>query len=344
MSYSDIRQDVLTTMGFFWSRLFQNAGFVEAFTKVLSIHLADLERMTEELPAYLSREDIPVFDEQEVHLFEFNEENLEQQVYDYGASGLTYDDAGLLFGQEFSGEPVWAYPITQALSPMYLASDITDDAMIWNRGIDYVVQDGHVIFRTDPLDLDGVARRAVLTEDGKSVFKFFMWGYKTQRDYNAVQDIYGAVAGVAANSSDVYKKAVNIAWDLRTEGASVQNINRVFALAADVDYVEQAGQVEDIFPEGDRICVLTENAVYTAPIGTETVVSVGAQIEVGERIFDAFSIEHSSETISFSYFEALLLDPGFLGMDYSTPLLIPNTMVTVEKIHDPDWTYVEHTD
>ena len=150
------------------------------------------------------------------------------------------------------------------------------------------------------------------------------------------------VAGVAAASSKVYKEAVNIAWDLRTEGASVQNIKRLLSLASDVDYVGQAGQIEDIFPEGDRICVQTENALYTAPIGTEVLFPIGSSLSIGEVIFDTFILRQSSEDVDFTDFEALLLDFGFLGLNYSSSLLIPNATVTVSKRHGSGWTYVEH--
>ena len=341
MSYTQINQDILKTLGYFWLRIFENAEYVESFSRTLAIHLSDLERVSAALPEYMARGELPVFDDQELHLFRFQEAALDRDAHKYG-DGLEYGTPGAIFGQQLQLLDRWSYPIAVDLSPAYLASDFSAEGEIWQRDIDYTVADGRIVFREDPLLLSQVVKLPQLAADGTTTFDFFLWGFKTDRDYQAVKDFYGVVAGVAAASSKVYKEAVNIAWDLRTEGASVQNIKRLLSLASDVDYVGQAGQIEDIFPEGDRICVQTENALYTAPIGTEVLFPIGSSLSIGEVIFDTFILRQSSEDVDFTDFEALLLDFGFLGLNYSSSLLIPNATVTVSKRHGSGWTYVEH--
>jgi hypothetical protein len=342
MSYSTTKQDVLKTLGYFWLRVFKNAEYIDSFTKTLSIHLTDLERVSEELPEYLSRAEIPVFDVQEVHLFQFDEADLLTDAHVFGESGLVYGEPGVTYGQQLVELEEWSYAIDPDLSPAYLAVGLFEDVEIWQRDVDYRVENGRIVFREDPLQQPRIAKVPRQVAGGGTVFEFFMWGFKTERDFQAVKDFYGVIAGVAADSSEVYKEAVNIAWDLRTIGASVGNIKRLLSLASGVDYVDQAGTVEDIFPEGDKICIQTENAVYTAPVETTVLVSIGSQLSVGEIVFDAFAIRQSFEEVDFEDFEALLLDSGFLGLDYDSSLLISNAAVTVSKRHGSGWTYVEH--
>lgn len=340
MSYTQIKQDVLKTLGYFWLRLFQNTQFVESFTKTLSIHLADLERISDELPTYSARTEMPVFDDQEMHLFRFREADLDRAAHHFGDAELVYGDSGVVYGQQLQQLERWSYPIDVSLNPTYLAGGFAA-GNVWQRGIDYTIANGRIIFRQDPLTL-AIAKFPKAGIDGTTTFEFLLWGFKTERDYQAVKDFYGVVAGVAAESSEVYQQAVNIAWDLRTLGASIENIKRLFSLAAQVDYVDQAGTIEDIFPEGDRICVQTENSIFTAPIGTLVLVPVGTVLAVGDVIFDAFAIRQSTEDVDFADFEALLLGSGFLGLNYQSALLIPNATVTVSKHHGSGWTYVEY--
>lgn len=342
MSYVDVKLDVLKTLGYFWSRLFRNAEYVDSFSKTLAIHLADLERVSEELPEYLSRTEIPVFDVQEIHLFQFNEQDLDTDAHKYGEENLEFGDARVTYGQQLTRLEEWSYPIDSTLSPAYLSIGLFENVEIWQRGIDYRVENGRIIFREDPLQVAGISKAPQYDATSGTSFVFFMWGFKTERDFQAVKDFYGVVAGVAAANSEVYKQAVNIAWDLRTLGASTENIKRLLSLASGVDYVDRVGTVKDIFPEGDKICIQTEDVVYTAPVGTQVSVQIGDTLSVGELIFDAFAIRQSFEEVDFEDFEALSLDSGFLGINYLSSLLIPNATVTVSKRHGSGWTYVEH--
>lgn len=337
MSYAEIRQNILKTLGYFWTRIFQNADYIDGLSKALAIHLTDLEAAAEELPEHMSRLEIPSFGSRQLYLFRFSEADLEYTANHYG-DGLAYG-TDALYGQSLRTLEQWKYPCDATLAPMYLTAGFTSTT-VWQKDIDYTLEDGYIVFRQDPLQLTDVVKLAQQQDSGEVLFDFFLWGFSVSEDYRAVKDFYGVLAGITGDSSEVYRQAVNIAWNLRTQGATTENIERLLALATGVDYVEQAGTVQDIFAEADRICVETENAVYTAPLETQVLTAVGRAVAVGELIFNSFTIRHSHEDVDFVDFEALLLNSGFLGCNYGSSLLIPNAEVNVLKRHRPGWSYV----
>jgi hypothetical protein len=157
-----------------------------------------------------------------------------------------------------------------------------------------------------------------------------------EEDIQAVCNYFGTIAGICGESSDDLNTAVNIAWDLRVEGATVRNIHRMLALMTDTDYVDQTGTIQEIFEEGDKQCVLTENAVYTAPASANVLIPAGSTIQEGDFLFDTYIVKGGTELIDFEDFEALTLGPGLVGNVSPQGLLFENTLVDIVQEAHPD--------
>ena len=127
-----------------------------------------------------------------------------------------------------------------------------------------------------------------------------------------------------------------MAWDLRIEGATVRNVNRLLSLLTDVDHVHTAGAVKDIYTEGNKVCVRTDTAVYTAPTGTAVLVNIGDSIEASQIIFDAFVVRQGNEEIDFEDFEGVALGSSHLP-NLNGDLFFVNDLVPVTRIRHPDW-------
>ena len=338
MSYRDTRLKLAQALGFFWLRIFTDQEFVEGYVNSIAVEFWDLDRMVAELPDYQSRYLLPLKDVADARLFLFDEATLDRTQYVYGG-GLAYGTEGS-YGQQSAGAEGWSYAIDETLVPNFLTVGVLGNAKILTLNVDYTVADGRILFRDNPLEIAGLQILPVAA-DGETKIKFLLWGFKVERDLRAVQNFFGVIGGVVAASTRQYQAAVNIAWDLRVDGASKQNTNRVLCLITDTDYVAQAGQVQAVFIEGDRQCVATENAVYTAPLGATVLTVKGATLAVGDLIFDSYAVRYEKEEVDFADFGGLLLDKGLLGPGYLSGVFAGNTVVPVTKQHAPDWSYVE---
>lgn len=340
MHIIELKAKLLEVLGYFWLRLFNNETFVDAYTDALAVNFDFLETLVNELPEYQSRYTIPLKEIKNVYIFVFDENDLDTNAYHYGDGSLYGGTA--IYGKTLTALSEYVYPIATDLIPPYLSVSVLGDELVLQSGVDYEISEGKITFKNDPLTLANVVKRPLVNEDGELKYQFMLWSFQTEYDVYALRDFFGAVAGVCGESTQQYKDAVNLAWDLRVDGASKENILRVLSLAAGVDFVDQAGTVIDIYMEGDKVCVRTETAVYTAPININVLVSIGTSIEIGEIIFDAYSIRFGKEDVDFNDFGGLSLDDDFLERTYKETLFISNSQVDLTKRHAPDWSYVQH--
>lgn len=334
----EVKQQIIEILGYFWNRLFLDSDFVNAWSTSIAVPIDDLNKDFQTLPSYMSRYTIPVTDPQSIRLFVFDESQEDLQANRYGED-LVYDGAAVYGQENTSGDPR-RFPIDPDLEPRYLATSIKDPGDILELGVDYVLDDGWIVFLRDPEQLPSIQKKAVVGEDQQTYFQFLLWGFQIREDLNALCDYYGVMAGVCGPSDIWTKEAVNVAWDLRVDGASVRNVHRLLAVMTNTDYVYQAGKVKDIYTEGDRRCVATENAVYTAPLEAIPLVVVGETLQPDQIIFDTYSVHLGTEDIPGPDFDGLALGADYLPV-LGASILFPNVQVDITKTRNPGWYTVE---
>lgn len=331
MGYSDTRTQILNTLGFFWTNVFEDLEFTDNYATTLGIQYNDLNTIVENTPTVKARRDIPVFDIEDYRVFVFDERALDRDKYKYGDDGITYG-GGLLYGEQLAGElDEYSYPIDVDTIPLFMSATPFAGDDIMQLGVDYRIEGDRIIFKENPLDAPNVLKN-VVNEEGSTqqFFQFALWGFKTNVDRQNIQSFYGAIGGITGDSSEDYKEAMNIAWQLRVDGASVANLTKLLSLTTNVDYVDQQGQVLNIFNEGDGTCVETENAVYCAPLGTPLNTSISQTINEADIIFDTFAIYDNTSNIPFEDFEGLLLGAEFTT-DLKNAIYLPNEYVDMDQ-------------
>lgn len=336
MSYSQTLDKFRQALGVFWLEIFTDANWVAGWTKAMGVPFWNLDRMAADLPNYSSRYHVPLKDVEDVRIFIFSEADQDLAAHHYG-DGLKYGD-GAAYGQ--LNPSIYNYAIDPGLSPLFLAPTVFAPTAVWQRDIDYTIANGRIIFKRNPMNLPGVTMVPTGGMNG-TILRFLLWGFQTEKDLSAVQDFFGTVAGVIGPSTAQYQRAVRIAWDLRVDGVSQRNIQRLLCAITDVDYVDAAGTVRAIYVEGDRRCVLTENALYTAPLSVNLVVVHGQSLSAGQPISDAFSVRQGKEEVDFAEFGGLLLEDGLLGPGYRNGIFLENATVPVTRQHGAGWTEAE---
>jgi hypothetical protein len=333
-TFAEAKSDALETLGFFWNRVFLDSEFVDAQATTIAVNLQQLDEFTERMSQYLSRYKVPTKELKRHRLFIFNEANATTRKIQYGDDGLVYG-GGIFYGDD-TGEEVYVYPIDVGFDIEFLAVGISSPSTILRKGIDYNILDNTVHFFKNPTEIPGLTRKITLNTSGTPVFQFLLFGFEVAEDIKAACNYFGTIAGICGESSISLDNAVNIAWDLRVDGATVRNIQRMLALLTGTDYVDQTSVVQEIFEEGDRICVLTDVAVYTAPATASVLKVVGETINEGEFLFNTYSVKGGNELIDFTDFEAFTLGPGLVGEVSPQGLLFENNLVNIVQEAHPD--------
>lgn len=335
----EVKQQIIEILNYFWNRMFLDSDFVNAWATTIAVPIDDLNQDFNTFSDYMSRYTIPIKEPKSVKLFIFNEENEDRDAYRYGDTGLLYG-GGAIYGQQTTAIDPRRFPIEPGYEPRFLATSIKDPGDILEKGVDYEIEDGWITFLVDPLSLASIYKKATIGADQQTFFQFLLWGFQVKEDINALNDYYGIMAGVSGPSDIWTEAAVNVAWDLRVDGASVRNVQRLLAAMTHTDYVDQEGKVKDIYTEGDRICVATDNTVYTAPVEASPIVQKGDTLELDQVIFDTYSIHLGTEDIPGPDFDGLALGPEYLPV-LGASILFPNERVDVTKTRNPGWYTVE---
>jgi hypothetical protein len=308
---------------------------VRAWATSISVPIDDLNDDFLGLGDYFSRYTIPIKEPRSIRLFIFDEEFEDRSAYHYGDEGLVYGNS-VLYGQEIGPLDNRRFPISPGFEPQFLSTSINDPGNILQRGVDYEIEDNWITFLTNPNDLSSVQKKAKTGADQQTYFQFLLWGSQLQEDLEALCNYFGVMAKICGPSTVWTKELINVAWDLRVDGASVRNVQRALAVLTNTDYVGAPGKVEDIYTEGDRICVQTDNQIYTAPVEARPIVEVGDTIQADQIIFDTFSIHLATEDVPGPDFDGLSLGPEYMAA-LGSSILFPNSRVDIEKIRHPGW-------
>jgi len=335
MTFLNTKEEVTKALGYFWHTLFLDSNFTDAYISSVAVPLSQLASEVKELPDYMSRKLVPENIDHVVRLFIFDETTEDTAAYHYGDEGLTYGD-GAVYGKDRVGNTNRRFQIDPAFTPAFLTADLLSPGSVWRMGQDYSIENGWIRFFEDPLDIPGLDKRTKVDSDGQVFYTFFLWGFQVTEDIKALNKFFGNMVGYCGASSVSTKEAINVAWDLRIDGATVRNVHRLLSLLTDVDHVHTAGTVLDIYAEGNKVCVRTDTAVYTAPTGTTVLVNIGDSIEASQIIFDAFVIRQGNEEIDFEDFEGVALGSSHLP-HLTGDLFFVNDLVPVTRIRHPDW-------
>lgn len=329
------REETIRLLGHFWTQVFLDSDFVDSYATSFPVPMDSLNQAASQMGSYLSRYEIPDTIDTDARIFLFSEAEEDTTANFYGDEGLTYG-GGALYGENTLTTQNRTFPIDKGFSPKFLTVGIQQPGTVLTQGEDFSITADKITFFEDPLKLAGLSVRPKRAADGSTLRDFFLWGFQVQEDINALCSFFGTVAGIYTSTERRSKDAVHVAWDLRVDGATSRNIKRLLGILSDTDYVHTPGEVVDVFEEGNRLCVQSADAVYTAPVSAATTATIGDRLVEGEAIFDTFSAHIGSDRVPFEDFEGLVLDKGFLP---SIPgsLLFVNSRVPIERNTHPGW-------
>jgi hypothetical protein len=330
----DTKAALKAAMSYFWTHTFLDQDYIDALTGSVALRAQTTVELENNLINYLSRFDIPAYKIHDTRLFQFSTRTMDEAADRYG-EGRTYGEAAFNYGTLDLDPDSPRFPVGDFIPP-YLSLNILSPSKVLTLDVDYTVANGWLTFNESPLRDDAVSK--IDRTDTEGSYRTFMyWGFSALEDQQDLCNFYGTIAGICGFTSEDLKRAINIAWDLRVNGASVSLLHETFALLGDVDNVHEEGVVQDIYCEGDRQCVRTDTAVYTAPAGVAVLVELGQTIYPNANIFESFQLRQGTEILDADFLPGLTLDTGFISLPSGGGLHFKNAYVPITTYLPFNW-------
>jgi len=335
VSLTKTQEQIQILLGTLWTTEFE-PNFAEAWTLYLASSQETRNRFLDQLKDYTSVDKIPSVTTQAIRTYVFEPSNLTSLAYNaehtYN-SGQTYDS--VLEAQ------VYTATIDPDTVPSYLAPSIRTPAVVWELGVHYSIDAGVITFFSDPSEL--ATPELITDEDGVTTSRIKVWGFHNELDLKAVWKLYGSLVQIHGESSELYRQAVQIAWDLKVIGANDFNTNRTLSFLTGADSYTGPGNepVLQIFTEGDHICVVTDAGLYSAPNTHEVAVEVDQVLQKGDQLFLGYTEFTYSLPAPIS--GPVEIADGITVLFGGQSLYFRNNQVPITKEHRDTWTSVSYT-
>jgi hypothetical protein len=338
-----LQDQVFDFLGSFWVEIFQEADLVDGIANGMAISLQALQTRYENLPKQASRKLIPLTEESTLRAFFLSEQDMEVVPHVYGATGLAYGD-GKLYGVPSGTGTAYRFPWNREFTPAFLATGLNAGFTALQKDQEYIIypEEGYIDFMLNPFTIENsmVIAEPAREENDKNTYLVLQFlGVDVERDAQVLQDFYGFVADITSDSSsEVYREAVQLAWDLKVWGATEQTLKNILALGTDSGLAPIDGTVDRIFYEDQYVWVLIGETLTSAPASVPPLVEEGQEVEEGDQLFDTFNIQKASQAIELSLYSGLHLPSGFWGGNMDGSIFIPDEFSGVSLETAPGWT------
>lgn len=335
----DVPQKVADQLGSFWSRTYGGREQILAYCEGLGRAYKQVFDNIQEAQACLAIETLPV-----LHSEEWQSLIILQSNTTSPQSFLEYDDprVAALFSDDYTygirltDVPV-VYDVPDTLAAVALIFNrITTPSLSLVAGLDFVLVDGAIIFRTDPFLDPGWATTPVFDENGTQVdLELNLWLFRPSIDRHYVNQHFGYVFGLDLPSTQNSKELVASLWESIVGGTSTTLLHRALTALTGIPFVRNAKEtVIDVVTDDVRLQVLTDLEAYTFPAAATPLVTVGQVVHVGDALCDALRVDEFNRGIVPEGLVQLATGRGFLGGHFIDDLVWRNEAVPLVVTSD----------
>lgn len=189
------------------------------------------------------------------------------------------------------------------------------------KGLDYVIEDGNLIFAEDPFLDPGIVKYET-TDTVDVELPIFMFGALFDRKY--IQQNYGSVLGRYAETSQAYLSSVQAELNCIAANPSASSFRKLALALADVPYAKESETVEVAQTHNGYHLVVTDKNSYKLSASADLVVSVGDDLAAGDPLTDALLVDFLSSSLP-SGLTSLTLPAAMLTGVCDGPLTFSNS-------------------
>jgi len=306
----------------FWLQVFKDAEFIDNLLKGLEDRYDQMDLDVTTLNNSLSRYTIDIYRKQKWLFVTYDESEMNQDAMLFDQDNVYFN--GLYnFGDHLHN--FFTLPIDSSIKKIpFIMSSPVNPTTILQENIDYLVNyDRNLIFfRNNPFS-SGFDKRFLDSVDDPEL-GIGMWFFNSDKDYDDINEIYAETVKLSVTSSEYFKKIINAIWDLRVEGGTINNVNKLLCATVDTDFVITGGTLKRIFTEGGRKWVEIDDNLYNAPESVSVLPDIGDTVIDGELVFDSVQTFTGLDDIPYASFPALHLSQNFIGANFTDGVMVEN--------------------
>lgn len=330
---------ILSALGSLWATTYSGDDLITALCAAKAAQAKQSYNDGTELIRSLSRQQIPVLHTDLWYSLTLAQSALNESQYTLAKFG---PNNGFLFG----GNLQFGVPQQQTLFAFPLPSPIVNIPLIFNRisapsvtlvnGIDYIIQDGFIVFRANPFNNELIPQATVFADGAAVDATLVLWCFRAQEDRQYVYEQFGYVLGVQLPSSEDYKELVNALFDALVSGSTANVVRDVWSAVTGVKLAAGNETVEQVIYDADRTLVITSLAVYRYDPSATVLVTVGQALDEGDAITDAVQFFEFNQGQCPPEIMSLALGQGMLASGFFSDLVFQNTAVPLLVETDVD--------
>jgi hypothetical protein len=297
-------------LGLFWTRIYENADFVQSFEHGQGLLAAQLYLDYLENIDLIDRNTVPVFHRERWKPIVIKRSDRGKGNANLLRVGMTPPPK---VGPQPAGTPyvegevykvgghaeftnATSYPLPDGLTDVMtcICDNIAVPKTVLIRGTDFIIRENTIFFlrNNDPFDDPNFPRR-VTTEEGHEDEEILLWTVDALIDRDYVYRHLGYVMGLETESTEFYRKMINGLWDLYNLGTPISIVKSgLGALLGEPTIIHTREVVELIRPEDQYLKIVTDKEVYDVSLDAtlrEEVV-VGAVLRAGEFLTETIRL------------------------------------------------------
>lgn len=210
----------------------------------------------------------------------------------------------------------------QLVSLPLIVNRINHPSLLWQEGIDYKIDTGHIEFKNDPFEIDLIAKI-----DMGAGFGTVLWGIGAQFELEYMYSSFAAPLGLPKGSGELYNDTINAIIDCLLLGTTTARLETVLTLLQGVPVVQTAQECVETLSEDRRgPFVATDVKVYRLPEGATACVLEGQRLDRGTPLAKVVKITEFNENSSHNVVIQCLRQP--VDQELIRRLVSPSVKIT----------------
>jgi hypothetical protein len=279
---TDKAESVLALVGSFWAETYAGGDLVSDILLAKAQSHSQTCSDAEEWRRSFSRFTLPVLHNERWSLLRLRKADLQQTNlprYDGTHSydgGISYDTpvTPLVY--------LWPAPVGLVNAPI-ITNAIHSPTEVLILGIDFLLADGFITFRTNPFEQEGVVEQVF--DDGVTTDSVIdLWIHRGEYDWDLPYQQFGYVFNFRADSSVAGLNALNTLYDCTVQGAGRRHVEEFMAAVCGIPIASDNETVRHVLTDSRRQWVITDSNAYGLSLSSEVTVGVGDALLEGDTL------------------------------------------------------------
>jgi hypothetical protein len=337
----DQPDELLSSLGTFWAEIYDGQQTVQDILAAIAATYNQATADFNELVNAVSRYTVPVLHVEQWFPWVIKQSQLNSGYgFPLFDDGKHFFDAGNTFFDTAEQTTLSGYPAPAGLvETSVITNRLTATSRTLIDTIDFQLQNGQLLFRTDPFTDSLFPQRQIFQDNVVVDNEIVLWIFRAGFDRQYINNLFAYALGLHLQSTPQAKHLVNALLNACVRGTAQTQIYEAWSAITGVPLGHSDGEtVQLIQQDTSRLLIITDKQVYSFDPSAQTLVVVGDTVNRFAPLTDAllFFEFNQGQTPPWEYVKALTLDRGMLAAGFFADLTFNNLPTPLIVTTDED--------